>query len=199
MAHASRGLVAGVDEAGKGTLAGPVCAAAVILDARHPIQGLADSKRLSAQRREVLAARIRAHALAWAVASASVEEIDRLNIFRAGLLAMRRAVEALPIAPHEVWVDGTHCPHVGVPARAIVDGDALHPVISAASILAKSARDALMRELHARYPQYGFDRHKGYATPEHRAALARFGPSEVHRRSFRPVRASLERELLTRR
>jgi ribonuclease HII len=188
-------LVAGVDESGKGPLAGPVYAAAVILDSKRRIRGLADSKLLAPERREVLAARIRERAIAWAVASASVEEIDRLNIFKAGLLAMQRAVEALSVKPEEVWVDGTHCPQVAFPARAIVDGDAIHPVISAASILAKTARDALMSELHERYPQYGFNRHKGYSTPEHLEALGRLGPCEIHRRSFQPVRAFFEKDL----
>lgn len=185
----------GVDEAGKGPLAGPVYAAAVILDSKRRVRGLADSKVLAPERREVLAGRIKERAVAWAVAAASVEEIDRLNIFKAGLLAMQRAVESLNVAPEEVWVDGTHCPELRCRARAIVDGDALHPVISAASILAKTARDALMCELHERYPQYGFERHKGYATPEHLEALARFGPCEIHRRTFRPVRAFFEDNL----
>ncbi|OGA07033.1 MAG: ribonuclease HII [Betaproteobacteria bacterium RIFCSPHIGHO2_12_FULL_69_13] len=188
-------LVCGVDEAGKGPLAGPVYAAAVILDSKRRVRGLADSKVLAPERREVLAGRIKERAVAWAVAAASVEEIDRLNIFKAGLLAMQRAVESLNVAPEEVWVDGTHCPELRCRARAIVDGDALHPVISAASILAKTARDALMCELHERYPQYGFERHKGYATPEHLEALARFGPCEIHRRTFRPVRAFFEDNL----
>jgi len=187
--------VCGVDEAGKGPLAGPVYAAAVILDSKRRVRGLADSKVLAPERREVLAGRIKERAVAWAVAAASVEEIDRLNIFKAGLLAMQRAVESLNVAPEEVWVDGTHCPELRCRARAIVDGDALHPVISAASILAKTARDALMCELHERYPQYGFERHKGYATPEHLEALARFGPCEIHRRTFRPVRAFFEDNL----
>jgi ribonuclease HII len=184
-----------VDEAGKGPLAGPVYAAAVILDSKRRIRGLADSKILLPERREVLAGRIKERAIAWAVAEASVEEIDRLNIFKAGLLAMRRAVETLSVAPEEVWVDGTHCPELRCRSRAIVDGDALHPVISAASILAKTARDALMSELHERYPQYGFDRHKGYSTPEHLEALTRFGPCEIHRRSFQPVRVFFEKDL----
>ncbi len=188
-------LVCGVDEAGKGPLAGPVYAAAVILDSKRRIRGLADSKVLAPERREVLAGRIKERAVAWAVAVASVEEIDRLNIFKAGLLAMQRAVEALQVSPEEVWVDGTHCPELRCRSRAIVDGDALHPVISAASILAKTARDALMCELHERYPQYGFDKHKGYSTPEHFAALAKFGPCEIHRRSFQPVRVFFEKDL----
>ena len=188
--------VCGVDEAGRGPLAGPVYAAAVILNPARRINGLADSKILASERREVLAGRIKERAIAWAVAQASVEEIDRLNIFRASLLAMRRAIEMLAVAPQEVWIDGQHCPAISCRARAIVDGDALHPVISAASILAKTARDAEMSALHLRYPQYGFDRHKGYSTPEHLAALARLGPCEIHRRSFEPVRILFQKDLL---
>ncbi len=189
-------VVCGVDEAGRGPLAGPVYAAAVILNPARRINGLADSKILAPERREVLARRIKERAIAWAVARASVEEIDRLNIFRASLLAMRRAIEMLAVAPEEVWIDGQHCPEISCRARAIVDGDALHPVISAASILAKTARDAEMTALHLRYPQYGFDRHKGYSTPEHLAALARLGPCEIHRRSFEPVRILFQKDLL---
>jgi ribonuclease HII len=186
-------LVCGVDEAGRGPLAGEVFAACVVLDASRPIDGLADSKQLSPRRRERLDRRIREDALAWAVASATVEEIDRLNILQATLLAMRRALAALPLGPVEVLVDGLHCPQLPWrtspwPARAIVQGDAKVPAISAASILAKCARDAAMLEIHERYPQYRFDRHKGYGTPEHLEALQRFGPCEVHRRSFGPVR-----------
>ena len=182
-------LVCGVDEAGRGPLAGPVFAACVILREDDPIDGLADSKVLSHRRREQLAIQIRARAAAWAVASASVEEIDRINILRASLLAMRRAVEQLVIEPHEVLVDGLHCPDVRFPVRAIVDGDALVAEISAASILAKTARDALMVELHELYPDYGFARHKGYGTRQHFEALRRFGVCPIHRRSFAPVRS----------
>src|SRR5207249_2437657 len=189
-------LVCGVDEAGRGPLAGPVYAAAVILDKKRRINGLADSKVLTPDRREVLARRIKDRAIAWAIASATVEEIDRINIFHASMLAMRRAVQALGVRPGEAWVDGNHCPDLGCRARAIVDGDALHPVISAASILAKTARDAEMTALHLRYPQYGFDRHKGYSTPEHLAALARLGPCDIHRRSFEPVRICFQKDLL---
>ena len=181
-------VVCGVDEAGRGPLAGPVYAGAVILDPARRVNGLADSKALSAERRELLAERIKGRAIAWAVAWASVEEIDRFNIFRASLLAMRRAVEALRVTPHEAWIDGQHCPVLPCRARAFVDGDARYKVISAASILAKSERDAEMARLHERYPQYGFDRHKGYSTPEHLERLARLGPCEIHRRSFDPVR-----------
>lgn len=182
-------LVCGVDEAGRGPLAGPVYAACVILRESDPIDGLADSKVLNAQRREELAVEIRSRAVAWAIASASVEEIDQINILRASLLAMKRAVEQLGVEPHEVLVDGLHCPEVRFPSRAIVDGDSLVAEISAASILAKTARDALMRELHGLYPDYGFDRHKGYSTREHLEALQRFGVCPIHRRSFAPVRS----------
>ena len=184
-------LVCGVDEAGRGPLAGPVYAAAVILDPGRPIEGLADSKTLSPRSRESLSALVRQRALAWAVATASVEEIDAINILRASLLAMTRAVEALSIAPEQVLVDGTHRPQLSVPVEAIVRGDATVASIAAASILAKVARDEAMRRMHERYPQYGFDRHKGYPTPEHLAALRQHGVSEFHRRSFAPVRELL--------
>jgi len=183
-------LVCGVDEAGRGPIAGPVCAAAVIL--ARPIAGLADSKLLAERRRERLAEVIRVEARAWAVAFASVEEIDRLNILQATLLAMRRAVEALGVPPDEALIDGNRCPALACQARAIVRGDRTHPQISAASILAKTARDAEMRRLHQRYPQYGLDRHKGYPTREHLELLARFGASEIHRRSFAPVRRVID-------
>ncbi|HUF20497.1 MAG TPA: ribonuclease HII [Burkholderiales bacterium] len=183
------GPLCGVDEAGRGPLAGPVFAACVVLDPRRPIVGLADSKKLSPERREQLAAEIRERVLGWAIASVSVEEIDRLNILRASLLAMQRAVMGLAIEPGEVLVDGNHCPQLAFPVRAIVRGDSSVAEISAASILAKTARDAHMCMLHASYPDYGFDRHKGYPTPEHIEALRRHGVSPVHRRSFAPVRA----------
>jgi ribonuclease HII len=182
-------LVCGVDEAGRGPLAGPVFAACVILDPARPIRGLADSKLLAPERRDVLAVRIRERALAFGVASASVDEIDRLNILQATLLAMRRAVESLSLTPGEVLVDGNQCPSLVFPTRAVVGGDATVRSISAASILAKTARDAHMVELHALRPEYGFHQHKGYGTPEHLDALRRFGVSEFHRRSFAPVRA----------
>jgi ribonuclease HII len=184
-------LICGVDEAGRGPIAGPVFAAAVVLDPRCRIPGLKDSKLLSPRRREALAARIRARALCWAVASASVEEIDRLNILQASLLAMRRAVEGLRVAPDEAWVDGERCPALACAARAVVGGDRRVRQISAASILAKTERDAEMRRLHERYPQYGLDRHKGYPTTEHLAQLARHGVCAIHRRSFAPVRDAL--------
>ena len=185
-------LICGVDEAGRGPLAGPVYAAAVILDMQHPIAGLADSKKLSEKRRDALAVEIRQHAAAWAIAEASAAEIDQLNILRASLLAMRRAVQALSIVPHEVLVDGLHCPETGLPSRAIVKGDGSVAEIAAASILAKTARDAAMLQLHERYPQYGFDGHKGYPTAAHLEALRLHGVSCEHRRSFRPVRELLQ-------
>ena len=181
-------LVCGVDEAGRGPLAGPVYAAAVILDPARRINGLADSKVLTAERRDVLAERIKERATAWSIASASVQEIDRLNIFHASMLAMRRAVEGLSVRPSCAIIDGNACPPgLACPARAIVDGDATERPISAASILAKTARDAEMTALHDRYPQYGFDQHKGYGTAEHLQALGRVGPCEIHRRSFYAV------------
>ncbi len=180
-------LIAGIDEAGRGPLAGPVVAAAVILDPARPIAGLRDSKLLSAARRDELAVVIRARALAWSVAAADVDEIDALNIRQATLLAMRRACEDLDVAPDEAWVDGDRCPALACPARAIVKGDRDVAAISAASILAKTARDALLVELDRVYPAYGFARHKGYGTAEHLAALAALGPCPAHRRSFAPV------------
>jgi ribonuclease HII len=180
-------LIAGIDEAGRGPLAGPVVAAAVILDAAKPIAGLRDSKELSARARTGLAAEIRAHALAWAVASADVREIDALNILQATLIAMRRAFDGLALAPAEAWIDGNRCPELPCFARAIIGGDREVAAISAASILAKTVRDAMLVDLDARYPEYGFARHKGYGTPEHLAALARHGPCPAHRRSFAPV------------
>ncbi len=184
-------LICGVDEAGRGPLAGPVSAAAVILDPANPIEGLADSKKLSEKQRDRLAPIIRERALAWAVAYAEVGEIDELNILQATLLAMKRAVQALQIQPHQVLVDGLYCPQTGIPSQAIVKGDSKVAAISAASILAKTARDELMLKLHAQYPQYGFDGHKGYPTAAHLAALREHGVSDVHRRSFRPVRELL--------
>ena len=180
-------LVCGVDEAGRGPIAGPVYAAAVILDPARRVNGLADSKVLPPKRRSVLAERIKERAIAWSIAHASVEEIDRINILRASLLAMRRAVDSLKVAPAEAWIDGNMCPDLPCPARAIVDGDATHKPISAASILAKTARDAEMAALHDRFPQYGFAEHKGYATPDHLEAVGRLGPCAIHRRSFYAV------------
>jgi ribonuclease HII len=186
--HAITGCVAGIDEAGRGPLAGPVVAAAVILDDARPIAGLRDSKLLRASARDELAGRIRARALAWSVAHCDVEEIDALNILQATLLAMRRAVDGLAIAPAAALVDGDRCPDLACPVRAIVKGDRDVPVISAASILAKTVRDAMLVALDREYPAYGFARHKGYGTREHLAALARHGPCPAHRRSFAPVR-----------
>jgi ribonuclease HII len=185
-------LICGVDEAGRGPLAGPVYAAAVILDESKPIAGLTDSKKISEKRRDALALDIKQYAASWAIAQASVEEIDSLNILRASLLAMKRAVQALALQPQEVWVDGLYCPDTGLPSRAIVKGDSTVPAISAASILAKTARDEFMLTLHEQHPQYGFAEHKGYPTAAHLAALREHGISAVHRRSFRPVRELLQ-------
>ena len=181
-------LICGVDEAGRGPLAGPVFAAAVILDANNPVEGLADSKKLTEKARDRLASLIRERALAWSVASASVEEIDALNILQAALLAMCRAVQGLARLPDEVLVDGTHCPCLEFPVRAVVKGDSTVAAISAASILAKTARDAEMLRLHGLHPQYGLDRHKGYPTAAHLAALREHGVIGIYRRSFAPVR-----------
>lgn len=180
--------MAGVDEAGRGPLAGPVVAAAVILDERQPIAGLADSKTLTALRRERLYDEIRAKALCCAIGEASVDEIDRLNILKATLLAMQRAVQGLRLKPQRVLVDGNQLPVIDVLAEAVVKGDALVPAISAASILAKVHRDRWCSEIHAQYPQYGFDAHKGYGTAAHLAALRLHGACAWHRRSFAPVR-----------
>ncbi|MFV5214746.1 ribonuclease HII [Azonexus caeni] len=185
------GLVCGVDEAGRGPLAGPVVAAAVILDPARPILGLNDSKKLSERRRAALAVEIREKALAWAVAEASVEEIDRLNILHASLLAMQRAVAGLAVAPERALIDGNRCPRLPMPAEAVVKGDGKIASIAAASILAKTVRDAGMLVLHEQYPHYGFDRHMGYPTPAHFAALEAHGASPVHRRSFAPVARQL--------
>lgn len=186
------GLCAGVDEAGRGPLAGPVVAAAVILDPAKPIAGLADSKRLSARRREALFDAIRDRALCCCIAEASSEEIDRMNILNATLLAMQRAVAGLRLPPQRVLVDGNRVPLLPMPAEAIVQGDARVPAISAASILAKVHRDRLCEAMHAAHPDYGFARHKGYPTAAHLAALRALGASPLHRRSFAPVRAVLE-------
>lgn len=188
-------LTCGVDEAGRGPLAGAVFAAAVILDPARPIPGLKDSKKLSAANRVRLAHEIRAHALAWSVASASVEEIERLNILHASMLAMRRAVLALIPPPELALIDGNRCPDLPCSARAIVKGDSLEPAISAASILAKTERDKEMEKLADIYPMYGFDRHAGYPTPEHLAALASHGPCPLHRRSFGPVKSILTNKI----
>lgn len=181
-------LICGVDEAGRGPLCGPVVAAAVVLDPARPIDGLKDSKKLSARRREQLALTIREHSLVWAVAHATVEEIDRLNILHATMLAMTRAVAQLSLPPDEVRVDGNRCPEVPYPVRAIVKGDASDPSISAASILAKTARDAIMCALDADFPHYGLAQHKGYPTPAHLAAIKKYGVVDFYRKSFAPVR-----------
>lgn len=185
-------FVCGVDEAGRGPLAGAVFAAAVILDPTRPIVGLADSKAISEKRRGALAPQIKERAQAWCIASASVEEIDTINILQASLLAMKRAVSGLGLAPTEVLVDGNKLPQWPWPSRAIVGGDALVAEISAASILAKTARDAEMLELHQKYPLYGFDKHKGYPTAAHMKALQKHGPCAIHRRSYAPVKQQLE-------
>ena len=184
-------ILAGVDEAGRGPLAGPVVAAAVVLGDSCSILGLADSKTLSVPRREALAGEIREHASAWALGMASVEEIDQMNILQATLLAMQRAVQGLGTAPDLVLVDGNHAPRLSCPVRTVVRGDATIQSISAASILAKVARDAILQGLDAVYPGYGFAIHKGYPTAAHRQALRELGPSPVHRRSFAPVRQFL--------
>lgn len=185
------GLMAGVDEAGRGPLAGPVVAAAVILDDLHPIAGLNDSKKLTAKRREKLFDEIKAKALCFSIAQATVQEIDEINILQATLLAMKRAVEGLRLKPMKVLVDGNRLPAIDIRAEAIVQGDALVPAISAASILAKVHRDRLCEQMHAQYPQYGFDQHKGYGTAVHLAALQAHGPAECHRLTFGPVARSV--------
>jgi ribonuclease HII len=188
-------LICGVDEAGRGPLAGAVYAAAVILNPAHPIAGLNDSKKLTAKRRDALEIEIKHHALAYAVSFASAAEIDEINILQASLLAMRRAIEMLTIVPDEVLVDGLHCPKIMLPSRAIVQGDALEPCISAASILAKTARDRELMRLHILYPQYGFDKHKGYPTATHRAALIEYGITPEHRLSYAPVKKVVQSDM----
>jgi ribonuclease HII len=188
-------VVCGVDEAGRGPLAGPVFAAAVILDPKRPIDGLRDSKQLTEARRNELAPLIKANALAWAIAECSHQEIDSINILQATMLAMRRAVEALATAPTIALIDGNRCPQLTIRAHAIVEGDDKVHAISAASILAKTARDAALVALHEQYPQYGFDQHKGYSTPLHLERLRQHGPCAVHRRSFAPVRELMEPDL----
>ena len=184
-------IIAGVDEVGRGPLAGPVVAATMILDSTKPIEGLADSKKLSEKRREELALEIKAKALAWCLGRAEVEEIDHINILQASLLAMRRAVEGLQLEPDLVLVDGNRCPDISYPAQAIIKGDSKVAEISAASILAKVARDNEMVQLHQQYPQYGLDGHKGYPTKKHIEALREHGVTAIHRRSFGPVKKLL--------
>lgn len=186
------GLVCGIDEAGRGPLAGPVVAAAVILDPERPIAGLNDSKKLSEKRREALAAEIKEKAIAWGIAWATVEEIDSLNILQATLLAMQRAVARLGTAPVAALVDGNVCPGLNCPVSAVVKGDGSVAPIAAASILAKTSRDAEMLRLHGLYPDYGFDRHMGYPTVLHMTALRAHGATPIHRRSYAPVRAVIE-------
>jgi len=180
-------LVAGVDEVGRGPLIGAVVTAAVILDPKRPIAGLADSKKLTDKRRQALAIEIREKALAWSLGRAEAGEIDTLNIFKATMLAMQRAISALPMVPDAALIDGNKIPALGCPAEAVVKGDGRIPAVSAASILAKVARDEEMLQLHGVHPQYGFDRHKGYPTAQHLAALAQHGALPQHRRSFGPV------------
>lgn len=184
-------FVCGVDEAGRGPLAGAVFAAAVILDPQKPILGLADSKKLSEKKRDFLAEQIKENAIAYAVASCSAQEIDEMNILQASLLAMKRAVEALKIKPHELLVDGLYCPKLDIPSRAIIKGDSKEPCISAASILAKTARDAELYVLDKQHPEYGFAKHKGYPTPLHMEMLEKHGVLDVHRKTYAPVRKLL--------
>jgi len=185
-------IIAGVDEAGRGPLAGPVVSAAVVLDPKKPIAGLADSKILSAKRRAELYIEIKANALAWAVGRCSVKEIDKLNILWASMLSMKRAIESLDIKVDQVLVDGNRCPDVSIPAEAIVKGDAKVAAISAASIIAKETRDAEMCALHKRYPDYGFKQHKGYPTKFHREQILMIGPCRHHRKTFTPMRDLFE-------
>ncbi|MGN0919011.1 MAG: ribonuclease HII [Oxalobacter sp.] len=188
-------IICGADEAGRGPIAGPVYAAAVILDPDNPIEGLKDSKKLSEKQRDALVPEIKAKARTWAIASCTIEEIDQLNILWASMLAMKRAIESLRVKPTIALIDGNHTPKgLTIPSEAIVKGDAKVPEISAASILAKTARDAVMMELHALYPEYGFDRHKGYPTAYHLQQLKKHGVSPVHRRSYAPVRQLLEKQ-----
>lgn len=186
------GFICGVDEAGRGPLAGAVFAAAVILDPNKPIAGLADSKKLSEKKRDFLAGEIKEKAYAWAIASCSAEEIDEINILQASLLAMKRAVESLSLQPDQLLVDGLHCPKLSIPMRAIVQGDSKEACISAASILAKTARDAELYILDEQYPQYGFAKHKGYPTPLHMQMLTLHGVLPIHRKTYAPVRRLLE-------
>ena len=188
-------LIAGVDEAGRGPLAGAVFAAAVILDPNSPITGLDDSKKLTAKKREQLSEQIKLHALSWSIAKASVEEIDSLNILQATLLAMQRAVEGLHISPTEVLIDGNQLPKLSYPARTIVQGDKTVAQISAASILAKVARDEIMDSYAKHYPQFSFEKHKGYGTKQHCLEIEQFGILDIHRKSFNPVKTILLNQL----
>lgn len=192
MLEESADLIAGVDEAGRGPLAGPVVAAAVILDPMRPIDGLRDSKKLTEASRERLAAEIKERALDWSVTHATVEEIDELNILQATMLAMKRAISGLTVRPSLVLVDGNRVPRIDLPVNAIIQGDDKIAAISAASIIAKTTRDHWLVELDERYPEYGFAKHKGYGTKEHLEALAKYGPLPVHRKSFGPVKQAIE-------
>ena len=192
MLEESADLIAGVDEAGRGPLAGPVVAAAVILDPMRPIDRLRDSKKLTEASRERLAAEIKERALDWSVAHATVEEIDELNILQATMLAMKRAISGLTVRPSLVLVDGNRVPRIDLPVNAIIQGDDKIAAISAASIIAKTTRDHWLEELDERYPEYGFAKHKGYGTKEHLEALAKYGPLPVHRKSFGPVKQAIE-------
>jgi ribonuclease HII len=185
-------LIAGVDEAGRGPLAGPVLAAAVILDPNNPIEGLTDSKLLTEKARLKLYPEIKAKALAYCIAEASVEEIEDINILQASLLAMKRAIEGLKVTPDEIWVDGTHLPKVSMPGKAIIEGDLLHANISAASILAKVDRDAIMVEYAHIHPEFGFEKHKGYPTKDHLQAIETHGVLAIHRKTYGPVKKYLE-------
>lgn len=188
-------IICGADEAGRGPIAGPVYAAAVILDPKCPIKGLKDSKKLTEKQRDILALEIKEKSKAWAIASCTIDEIDQMNILWASMLAMKRAIEALKIKPTIAMIDGNRLPKdLDIPAQAIVKGDDKIPEISAASILAKTARDAVMMQLHTLYPQYGFNRHKGYPTAYHLQQLEKYGVSPVHRRSYAPVRKMLEKQ-----
>jgi len=189
---ARRQIIAGVDEAGRGPLAGPVVVAAVVLDSGNPIEGLDDSKKLSRKRREELYPLIIECSAAWAVVEVGPEEIDRVNILQATMLGMQRAVDQLQLAPTLALVDGNRAPELDCTVRTIIQGDSLEPAISAASILAKVTRDRMMCKLHHSFPQYRFDRHKGYPTAEHLTLLAKHGPCVVHRRTFAPVRKLLQ-------
>lgn len=184
-------LVAGVDEVGRGPLAGPVVAAAVILDPDNPIEGLADSKKLTEKRREALSAEIKQKALSWAISRAEVEEIDDINILQASLLAMKRSVETLSHYPELALIDGNHCPKLDCAMEAIIKGDSKEPAISAASILAKVARDNEMKDMEEIYPGYGFAKHKGYPTKQHREAIIKLGITDIHRKSYAPVQQQL--------
>ncbi len=188
-------IVCGVDETGRGSSISGVWVSACILDPNNPIEGLRDSKKLSAKKREALVEEIKAKAICWNVEIATLEEVEQLNVLNATLLAMKRAVEGLRIQPDRVFVDGNTLPDLAIPAEAIVKGDDLIPAISAASILAKVARDKAVRELHREYPHYGFDKHKGYLTKNHMAALQKYGPSPIHRKTYAPIRNLLHMQL----